>query len=164
MEGMEVYIQVMKESLKEKQEILKQLLDATIEQKQVLQSDSSKGIISDAIMAKVDEKAELLKKLEFNDRGFEKIYQRIRDELMEKKDMYQSDIIVMNDMIKKIVDDSMKLQALELKNKKEIDLFLKNEREKIKSFNLVRANSKAYYQHMANRHQAEQSYFLDSRN
>lgn len=163
MEGLEVYIQVMKDSLKEKQEIMKQLLDATIEQKEVLHSDSSKAIICDAIMAKVDEKAELLKRLEFNDSGFEKVYRRVRDDLMREKDKYRTDIMVMDDMIKKIVDDSVKLQALEMNNKEQIDTFLKSEREKVKSFNLVRANSKAYYQHMANQHQPEQSYFLDSK-
>lgn len=163
MEGLDVYIQVLKDSLKEKQEIMNQLLDATIEQKQVLHSNSSRSMICDAILAKVDEKTELLKRLEFNDQGFEKVYQRVRKSLIDEKENYRADILVMNDMITKIVDDSVKLQALEMNNKEEIDIFLKNEKGKIKSFNMVRANSQAYYQHMANRHQLEQSYFWDSK-
>lgn len=156
-----VYLQVLKDSLREKQNIMNSLLEATTEQSTLLKSDSSREIICDAIMEKVSEKEELLKKLEYNNQGFEKIYQRLRPILIEEKETYHADIVILQEMIKKITDDSLKLEALERKNKEALDMFLKKERERLRDFRMVRQNSVQYYQHMANKHQIGQTYFLD---
>lgn len=156
-----VYLQVLKDSLIEKQSIMNDLIEATAEQSQLLRSDSSREMICDAVMEKVAEKEELLKKLEHNDKGFEKIYQRLRPILVKEKENYHSEIVILQEMIKKITDDSVKLEAMERKNKEELDIFLKRERERIRDFKMVRQNSVQYYQHMANKHQIGQTYFLD---
>ena len=156
-----VYLQVLKDSLREKQNIMNSLLEATTEQSTLLKSDSSREIMCDAIMEKVSEKGELLKQLEYNDQGFEKIYQRLRPILIEEKETYHADIVILQEMIKKITDDSLKLEALERKNKEALDMFLKKERERLRDFRMVRQNSVQYYQHMANKHQIGQTYFLD---
>lgn len=156
-----VYLQVLKDSLIEKQNIMNGLIEATEEQSQILKSDFSREYIADEIMEKVSKKEELLKRLEHNDQGFEKIYQRLRPLLVNQKEAYHSEIVLLQEMIKKITDDSIKLEAMERKNKEAIDLFLKKERERMKNFKLVRENSKQYYQHMNNKHQIGQTYFLD---
>ncbi len=157
----QVYIQVLKDSLMEKQKIINALIEATTEQSQVLKSDSSKEVICDVIMEKVSQKEELLKRLEHNDRGFEKVYRRLRQTFLDEKETYHSEIVILQEMIKKIADDSVKLEALERKNKEAVDLFLKKEHERMKNFKLVRENSKQYYQHMSNKHQIGQTYFVD---
>lgn len=155
------YFQVLKDSLRKKQQILNALIKATTEQEQALKSDSSNEMIGDTMLEKIAEKEELLKELENTDQGFEKVYQRVKESLIENKEAYRMEITELQKMIKKITDDSVKLEAMERRNKERLDLFLKKERGKIRDFRMGQESSKQYYQHMANKHQIGQTYFMD---
>lgn len=105
----------------------------------------------------------LINQLNQLDDGFEKIYNHIREELLEYKNQYKSEIVIIQELIKQVTEKSMKLLTMEKQNKSKMDLFFLNKKSEIKNFKVSNQSVSNYYKNMANQHQG-QSYFLDKKN
>lgn len=87
-----------------------------------------------------DEKGVLIYKLNKLDEGFELVYEKIREELVNNKTSYTTEIKTMQDLIARITDLSTMIQAEEARNKAKMESAFSQERSKIKQ---VRSSVKA---------------------
>lgn len=152
------YINVLITSLRKKVSILERLVKVTDEEEILLKKE---GVTIEEIEEKEQEKGKYLESLELADEGFEKVFQRIKDEFEENKYQYEEEIKTMQTLIKKITDMTVKIQAQEVRNKQLMEFFFQQKKREIRSFHNSNRSVQQYHQNMVNRNVAGQAYFLD---
>ena len=141
----QTYVDIMIQSLKKKTEVLDQIKRQNVLQKTYL--EDSKASVEEFDQT-VDEKEKLISQLELLDSGFDKLFERVSDELQKHKEDYTDQIKIMQKYIREITDRSMEIQAQEARNK---DLMIRKFAFVKDSARTVRTNSKAattYYKNM----------------
>lgn len=154
------YIQIIIESLNKKYKVLNELMQITSRQKAIIDADS---FDEDLFMETISLKQEQIDKLSELDRGFELVYDRIREDLKTNSKEYQSEITSLKELVTKITDLNIKLQALEKSNKPKLESRLANKRQSIKKSRLSNQTVTNYYKTMSSGQEA-QSYFYDKKN
>ena len=108
------YIGILLQSLKKKNYVLDRIIIANQKQKEALEDPN---LVPEDFDKIVDEKSRLIEELEQLDGGFEQIYDRVREELQEKKEAYKEEIREMQRLIRELTDKSATIQTGELRNK-----------------------------------------------
>ena len=65
----------------------------------------------------VEQKSKLIEQLDNLDSGFEKLFERVKDELEGNKEVHKEEIRIMQEHIRSITDKSIKIQSQEARNK-----------------------------------------------
>lgn len=112
--GKNNYIQILEQDLKKKNQILDAVIQVNQVQKDALEDPNLDPDDFDEI---VEEKGKLIDSLEHLDEGFEQIYARVREELMDNKEAYRDEIRRMQELIRQITDKTATIQADEQRNK-----------------------------------------------
>ncbi len=139
------YVQIMLDSLKKKVDILNRITALNAEQKELIRADI---LDLEAFDVTVEKKGECIDTLTNLDSGFQKLYDRVKEALDGKRDTYKPQIQEMQDLISKIMQLSMSIQAEEERNKDTIKAHfakLKKEVYQIKNSQKVAQN---YYNSM----------------
>lgn len=152
------YLSLLEDSLTKKNWILDQILNLTQEQEQLIKKEDMDG---DKFDKTIEEKEPLINKVVDLNNGFEKIYDRIKEELISNKDKYYEEIQSLQGLIQELTDKGVRLQALEKKNKINLEAYLRTKRKDIKDFKLSNKTVSNYYKNMANQ---DGSYFFDKKN
>ena len=154
------YLEILIESLHKKIEVLDEIARYNNEQKELLKN-------SDLSMEKLDENMEqkdaLIYKLQDLDKGFESLYERVREELLNNKDAHKTQIKNMQDLISVVTEKGVSVQAQEARNKQLIEEYFVRERRQISQ---GRKSSKAaygYYKNMSNSNVVPPQ-FMDQKN
>jgi uncharacterized protein YeaO (DUF488 family) len=156
----ETYIQLLIDSLGKKQEVLNELMQITIRQETII---ASEGFEEDEFLKTIDLKEELIINLDEQDRGFEMVYDRVREELNDNRKEYVSQITSLKELVTNVTDLSVKLQALEKRNRSKLEALLVNKRKNIKNSRLSNETVTNYYKNMTSKPES-QSYFYDKKN
>lgn len=158
MDNKSTYIQVMIQSLNRKIGVLEKIIGYTQEQEHVLKEEVDLDQFGDLI----DEKQKWIEQLNLLDTGFEKLFERVKEEIQLHREQYHEEIVQMQGLIKKITDLGVVLQTSELRNKVRFEQYSANKKKEIREFKMSNTSASKYYQNMANQHQG-QSYFLDKK-
>ncbi len=156
----QTYIQLLIDSLGKKNEVLTELMQITTKQQDIIDSES---FDEDEFLRTISLKEEQIKDLTEFDKGFEMVYERIREELNNNPNSYRTEIEDLKELVTKVTDLSVKLQALEKRNKSKIEALLVSKRKNIKNARLSNETVTNYYKSMSGK-QEEQSYFYDKKN
>lgn len=141
----QTYVDIMIQSLEKKIKVLEEIKKQNLLQKQLLEDDKAEA---DEFDATVEGKAALIEQIMQLDSGFDKLFERVRDELNNNQEAYAEKIKKMQSLIRKITDLSMEVQTQEARNKDLMTRKFVMVRERAKA---VRTNTKAasqYYQNM----------------
>ena len=106
------YITIMLQSLHKKEKVLNSIIQINKRQKEELENPS---LDPDDFDKTVEEKSELIEQLELLDNGFEKLYEKVREELQTNKEIYKDEILKMQGCIRTLTDRSMEIQLMEQK-------------------------------------------------
>ena len=155
----QTYIDVLKDSLGKKLEVLDKLLQITLLQENVI---STSTFNSEKFEKAYEEKETLILHLGELDEGFEQIYVHVNDALSNNKVEHKGDIIQLQNMIRQITDKSTELQSIEIRNKQKLDVIFANRKKEIKDYKINSQTASSYYKNMADQHQG-QSYFYDKK-
>ena len=139
------YVDIMIQSLNKKIQVLNEIKRLNVLQCNLLEDEKADA---DDFDKTVEDKAKLIEQLEQLDSGFDKLFERVREELYEHKDAYRDKIKSMQDCIRRITDLSMELQSQEARNKDLMTRKFVSVKQKAK---IVRTNTKAasqYYKNM----------------
>lgn len=153
----ETYIQLLIDSLGKKLEVLNELMQITASQQTIIESE---GFDEDEFLKTISLKEEHIQSLFELDKGFEMVYDRIREELNENRKEYAPQITSLKELVTKVTDLSVKLQALETRNKSKLEALLAKKRRSIKNSRLSNETVTNYYKNLANKSES-QSYFYD---
>ena len=106
----QTYVDIMIQSLKKKIKVLEEIRRINVIQKELLEDDRADV---DDFDKTVEDKAALIEQMEQLDSGFDKLFERVREELQENKPAYTQQIKTMQTCIRQITDLSMEIQAQE---------------------------------------------------
>ena len=157
----ENYVRIMMESLQKKEDILKTMIEKNLEQKAIVEAEEVSFEEFDRI---IEEKEILIQKLEGLDRGFESLYENVKEQLQgeEGKAKYKNEIKQMQDSIRSITEKSTQIQVSEKRNKQIIENVFRKEKEKLRSGKVSSRAAVNYYKTM-NQTNYVAPQFLDSK-
>lgn len=138
------YLNILAESLQKKMSVLEEIEAENRKQEELLKAET---FSYDGFDAAIDTKGELIEKLTALDDGFESLYEKIRKELLDNRTEYAVQIKKLQELVARVTDKSVKVQAQEARNKQLVESVFAREKDKIRS---GRKNSKAAYDYYRN--------------
>ena len=142
----ENYVDIMLQSLKKKEQVLKAIIDENLKQREILEDVNGDA---DAFDATMEMKAKLIEQLEQLDSGFEKLFERMKDELEGNKDKYAGQIRQMQQYIRSVTDKSIEIQAQEARNKDLMISKFASVKKQVKTMRRSSAAASQYYKTMS---------------
>ncbi|MFG6340238.1 MAG: hypothetical protein K1W31_18035 [Lachnospiraceae bacterium] len=137
--------QVLVESLEKKSRILDEIIKENEAQERLFKQEE---LNLEALDSSSDKMGALAEKLELLDEGFESVYDRIREELIENKQAYRVEIKRMQELIAEITEKTVSINAARMRNKMQAEQQFKKSRQQIGSASSQMKVSKNYYNHM----------------
>lgn len=141
----ENYLMIMIQSLKKKIQVLDCIIDANDRQKAGLEDANLDPDDFDKI---VEEKSKYIEHLDLLDQGFDKLFERVKEELNQNREVYKAEIEEMQALITSVTEKSNKVQVQEARNKELMTQKFAKVRKQARD---VRASQQAvnqYYQNM----------------
>jgi hypothetical protein len=157
-ENTNTYINILIDTLRKKEEILKSLLAKTEEQAALLEADEFETEAFDTI---IDDKDGLLEELKSLDDGFLDLYSRVGAELKNNTEAYADQVKTAQELVRRQTEISAELTSAEERNKAKLTIRLSHGRQKIKEFKVGSKTAAAYYKNMSGKHQDGDSYFFN---
>lgn len=138
------YLTLLEESLQKKLQVMDEIQQYNLRQQEIFQADE---VDMDRFDEYVEEKGNLIDKLNSLDNGFESLYAKVAKELEGNRDKYKDQIKRLQELVTQVTETSVTIQAQEARNKKLIEDFFQKTRENIRS---GRKSSKAAYDYYKN--------------
>lgn len=142
---MENYLSVLEESLRKKLQILDELTSYTMAQQDLLRAEEMDYDAFDQLVEKKDPLVQMIMEL---DQGFEVVYDRIKEQLLGHKELYAVQIRTLQNLVSELTDKSVKLQAMEQRNKTAVEQQFRKSREKIRQGRQNKQAALNYYKNM----------------
>lgn len=153
------YIEILKQSLTKKIELLDTIMALNVLQKDMLENPD---LDPDELEENLNRKAELVEQLSKLDDGFSQIYDRVRADLTENRGTYSDDIAQMKRGITAIMDKSTAIQSQEKRNQVLMQQKFTSVKKQIKEVKKSRQAVNSYYRNMM-KMGAPEAAFLDDK-
>lgn len=153
------YIEILKQSLMKKIELLDTIMALNVLQKDMLENPD---LDPDELEENLNRKAELVEQLSKLDDGFSQIYDRVRTDLTENRGAYSDDIARMKRDITAIMDKSTAIQSQEKRNQVLMQQKFISVKKQIKEVKKSRQAVNSYYRNMM-KMGAPEAAFLDDK-
>ena len=154
------YIKMLEDSLVKKIELLQVLQGLNQEQKNILEDYNT---TPDELNENMDKKSDIIDRLDKMDDGFQSLYDKIKDEIVNNKEDYSGEIKHMQELIKQIMDLSADVQAKELQNKELAKTRFAHVRNQIRETRHGQKAVASYYASMMNNTGYEGSQFWEQK-
>lgn len=152
------YLQIMIDSLKKKKDILIKIVSLNEKQNEIL---SKEELNQDAFENNMHEKGECIDELEKLDEGFQSVFDRIKEELSNNKQLYSDEISTMKKLIKEVTELGAKVEVQEARNKVKVEAMFRRERQEHKEAKRSASMAKSYYQNMSR--VSDEPQFMDAK-
>ena len=139
--------QILLQSLEKKNQLLDRMIRQNGVQEQILKQEE---LDMDAFDAAIDKQSSYVEQLEKLDQGFETVYDRFREELIENKERYRDEITRMKEQIQQITDKIVTLNAGNMRNRMLAENQFKKKRQEIGSGASKSRVARNYYNSMNN--------------
>ena len=143
------YVTILIESLEKKNRVLNQLLIMNQEQYETIKDNK---VDFEAFDKVVEQKGQLIDKLELLDSGFQKVYDRVKIELDVHKDKHTLEIKKMQELISQLTDKSVSIQTSEERNKAAVEQYFSRERRGLAKKRMSVKVANDYYKSMNKLH------------
>ncbi len=141
-------LDMLEESLVKKIEVMKKIEEENFKQKEMLSDPENLEL--EAFDKTLDVKGDYIDELDRLDDGFQSLFDRVKQEVGERKEEYADQIKRMQELIHEIMDRSASLEAQERRNKKMAEGYFSQEREKMATGKRSAAAAFNYYSTMNN--------------
>ncbi len=135
----ESYLDILEESLQKKLQIMGRIQEYNLRQQEIFQAED---VALEEFDGYVDKKGELIDEITKLDNGFETLYQNVSRELLGNREKYAPQIRRLQELVARVTEESMTIQAQEARNKKLVEDYFHRERRDIAQ---NRKSSKAAY-------------------
>lgn len=146
---MDNYVQIMLESLLRKEELLDRIISKNEEQAELIRDKKYEDINWDAFDLVVTEKEILIDRINTMDEGFQKLYDRLKEQLVADKDKYAEAIKMMQEIIVRLTDKGVAIRTGEERNRRTIDAALAGRKKTIRKTRNSLKVADSYHQAMS---------------
>lgn len=137
----------MKESLVRKKNYLQEILELTNKQGELA---TAKELDEEAFGAIVDRKDVLISNVNEIDKGFTAVYDRVRKEIIQNKELYKDELKAIQDSIRQCVDLGMAIESAEHRNKTALEAAFAKSFRGVKQLKQSKQVANKYYKSMSN--------------
>lgn len=141
------YVNIMKESLVRKKTYLQEILELTNKQGELAVAQE---LDEEAFSAIVDRKDVLISNVNEIDKGFTAVYDRVRKEILEDKELYRDELKSIQELIKQCVDLGVAIESAELRNKSALETAFAKSYRGVKQLKQSKQVVNKYYKSMSN--------------
>lgn len=139
--------QILLQSLEKKALLLDRMIEQNGVQEGILKQEE---LDMDVFDEAVNQQGVYLEELDRLDRGFEAVYDRVREELLEDKERYRTEIARMKELIQQITDKIVTINAGNMRNKVLAENQFKKKRVSIGTGASKNKAARNYYNSMNN--------------
>lgn len=144
----EDYIQIMVDSLVKKEQLLQKIIRKNEEQNACISGKEYDDIDWDAFNLLIAEKEVAIERINEMDDGFSKLYERVKEQLVDNKDKYAEQIRKMQELIGNLTDLGVKIQTGEERNRALIEKIMGDRKQVIRKTRNSLNVANSYYQTM----------------
>ncbi len=141
------YVNIMKESLVRKKTYLQEILELTNKQGELAVAQE---LEEEAFSIIVDRKDVLISNVNEIDKGFTAVYDRVRKEILEDKELYKDELKSIQELIKQCVDLGVVIESAELRNKSALETAFAKSYRGVKQLKQSKQVVNKYYKSMSN--------------
>lgn len=142
-----MYVGILRDSLLRKKKYLEEIYELTLKQGEI----ASAGKFDEVAFEEVVERKEILiNNINEIDKGFTSVYDRVRGNLLEEKDIYKSELKEIQELINTCMDFGSKIEVLEERNRAKLEVVFAGERKNIRQVKNSRSVANKYYKSMSN--------------
>ncbi len=123
------YIQMLIDSQEKKLQLLDEAMALDEQQMKLIQNEDPD---MEELDRSLNEKGRIVEELDRLDDGFESVYAKVREELINNKEAHRDEIKRLQELISQITEKSVKVQATEIRGKEMVERFLKQRRGRLK--------------------------------
>lgn len=142
----ENYLGILEKSLEKKLLVLNEIEDYTAKQESLLKQEN---VSMEELDANMEQKDDLIQKLTDLDEGFEALYERVKEQLSANKDAYKEQIKRIQNLITKVTEKSVSIQARESRNKKLVEDYFAKKKSEIRQSRQASKTVLNYYKSMS---------------
>lgn len=157
----ESYLDMMEESLRQKIQVLQDIVKENQTQKAIL--ENTEKFDEEGFDETISRKGELIKQVEKLNDGFQTLFDRVKDELEDNKDKHRDKIKTYQELIRNITDLSTEIEIGEKRNRILADVHFKSSKERINQNRRSSTAALDYYLTM-NKSNITPPQFYDSKN
>lgn len=139
---LESLLQILQDSLVKKIELLTAIEEKSREQEALVKKES---FSLKEIDENMDAKSKLIEQLTLLDNGFETLYEKIRVELIDNKDLYRVQIEEIQNLIVEVTARGASIEAIEARNKAAIEAFFCKNKKELQSKKKTSSVVHSYY-------------------
>lgn len=143
----ENYLKILEESLVKKLTVLDEIVVYNEGQEALLKQEK---VSMEELDENMQQKDKLIQKLTELDDGFETLYERIREQLLGNKELYRVQIKRLQELISRVTERSVSIQAQEARNKKLVEDYFAKEKNQLKQGRQASKVAYDYYKSMNN--------------
>lgn len=141
----EQYLTILQESLKKKIDVLDEIIRISKTQAEIL---SKEPVAYEEFDRCVDDKDVCIEQIDSLDKGFESLYQKVKQELADNRPKYGAWIKGCQKLITEVTEKSVEIQALEARNKQTIEEIMRKERRGFRQGKRSVEVARSYYRNM----------------
>lgn len=141
---MDTYLDMLQDSLKKKLDILNKIMEHQKKESDMLKDNMDAEVFDKSI----NDKVALAESIDSLDDGFEKVYDRIRQEMISNKEKYAVQIRKLQDLIAEISEKNVLIQAEENRIRLEVDNYAKRESQALRQRRDNGKAARSYYNNM----------------
>lgn len=142
---MKEYLDALEQSLNKKLSLLKQIMEKSREQGELLKTED---LTPEELDDNINEKAALIEELEVLDNGFDRVYENIRKEIDANRTRYKEEIRRLQELIRQVTALGTQIQTEEARNKEQAVKKFASIRKQIKESRASAQAVNKYYQSM----------------
>lgn len=142
----ENYLEILEKSLEKKILVLDEIEDYTVKQESLLKKEK---VSMEELDANMEQKDGLIRKLTDLDEGFETLYDRVKEQLNTNKDAYKEQIKRIQNLISRVTEKSVSVQAQESRNKKLVEDYFTKKKSEIRQGRQASKTVLNYYKSMS---------------
>ena len=142
---MKEYLDALEQSLNKKLTLLKQIMEKSREQGELLKTED---LTPEELDDNINEKAALIEELELLDNGFDRVYENIRKEIDANRTRYKEEIRRLQELIRQVTALGTQIQTEEARNKEQAVKKFATIRKQIKESRASAQAVNKYYQSM----------------
>ena len=142
-----MYVGILSDSLKRKKAYLDEIAELTVKQGELAAQDK---FDEEAFGETVDKKETLINNINEIDKGFTSVYDRIRENLLQEKDIYKVELKNIQALINSCMDKGNEIEVLEERNRQKLEVIFAGERKNLRQVKNSRSVANRYYKTMAN--------------
>lgn len=139
--------QILLQSLEKKAQLLDKMIGQNSVQEEILKREE---LDMDAFDEAINQQGVYLEELDRLDQGFEAVYDRVREELLQDKERYRTEITRMKELIQQITDKVVTINAGNMRNKVLAEKQFKKKRISIGTGASKNKAARNYYNSMNN--------------